>query len=101
MDDTTTADTTATATTAKPAKRQRAKRTNAPLSANAMAARLSKAHGVTVTAKAVRQWCRDNVAKYGDDRYTPHAYDAATVKRIEQAWKDRTARRTASKAGGR
>ena len=86
---------------AKPAKRQRAKRTNAPLTANAMAARLSKAHGVTVTAKAVRQWCRDNVAKYGDDRYTPHAYDAATVRQIEAAWKQRTARRTASKAGGR
>ena len=98
MDDTTTA---TVQPDAKPARKARAKRTNAPLTANAMAARLSKAHGVTVTAKAVRQWCRDNVAKYGDDRYTPHAYDAATVKRIEQAWKDRTARRTASKAGGR
>ena len=71
------------------------------LSANDMAQRLSKAHGVTVTAKAVRQWCRDNVTAYGDDRYTVHAYDAATVKRIEAAWKQRTARRTASRNGGK
>ena len=102
MDDPTTTATTATdaATTAKP-RAKRAPRQTRPLSANEMAAQLSRRFGVTVTAKSVRQWCRDNVAKYGDDRYTVHAYDAATVKRIVAAWQTRTARRTASKNGGK
>jgi hypothetical protein len=97
-DDTTT--TTATATT--PPKAKAKARTSAkPVSANEMAALLSKRTGRTVTAKSVRQWCRDNVEQYGDDRYTVHQYDARMQARIVAAWDKRTARRTASHNGNK
>lgn len=91
----------ATGTATRPERRSNKgprKQSTARINAATMAARLSKAHGRTVTAKQVRQWCRDNVTAYQDDGYTVHAYDAATVKRIESAWKGRTARRNAQSA---
>jgi hypothetical protein len=97
---TATADQTApTAPVKAPRKAKTPRKASKPLSANEMAARLSKRHGSIVTAKSVRQWVRDNVEAYGDDRYTVHAYDARLVQRIEQAWSKRTARRTASRNG--
>jgi hypothetical protein len=100
-DDTTTTTATATAT-AKPRKPRKARGTSAkPVSANEMAALLSKRTGRTVTAKSVRQWCRDNVEQYGDDRYTVHQYDARMQARIVAAWDKRTARRTASHNGNK
>ena len=93
---------TATATvkpTAKPARKARA--SVKPVTANGMAALLSKRFGGIVTAKSVRQWCRDNVTTYQDERYTPHEYDAKMQQRIVAAWTAKSARRTASKSGGK
>jgi hypothetical protein len=105
MADDTTTTTTATATTPPKAQakaKAKARGTSAkPVSANEMAALLSKRTGRTVTAKSVRQWCRDNVEQYGDDRYTVHQYDARMQARIVAAWDKRTARRTASHNGNK
>jgi SMC interacting uncharacterized protein involved in chromosome segregation len=104
MADDTTTTTTATATTPPKAKakaKAKARSSAAPVTANQMAALLSKRTGRTVTAKSVRQWCRDNVEQYGDDRYTVHQYDARMQARIVAAWDKRTARRTASHNGNK
>lgn len=98
MDESTT--TTTAAKPSKPSKPRKSRGTSAkPVSANEMAALLSKRTGRTVTAKSVRQWCRDNVEQYGDDRYTVHQYDSRMQSRIVAAWDKRTARRTASHNG--
>lgn len=85
--------------TAKPAKSAKPRRTHAakPATANDMAARLTKRLGRQVTAKSVRQWVRDNVAAYNDERYTPHAYDGRMQQAIESAFVARTPRAVAAK----
>lgn len=59
---------------------------SATVSAREMAARLSRATGRPVSAKAVRAWVRDNIARYDDGRYTAHGYTPAEQARITAAW---------------
>lgn len=60
--------------------------------ANALARELSKRLGRTISGKVVRQWSRDNIARFGDDKYTAHEYSAAEVKAISAAFAARGTR---------
>jgi hypothetical protein len=64
------------------------------ITANELARKLSRDLKRNVTGKTVRQWSRDNIARFGDDRYTAHEYSAAEVKTITAAF---VARGTRSK----
>jgi hypothetical protein len=40
----------------------------------------------TVTPKAIRSWARERIARFGDDKYTAHAYSVGEVKAITAAF---------------
>ena|ERR1035437_2285316 len=42
-----------------------------------------------VTAKAIRSFARDSIARFGDDKYTAHVYTTAETKAIETAFAKR------------
>jgi hypothetical protein len=69
-------------------------------SANDMSARLSKSLRRTITAKAVRTWARDNIARFdkaAHAEYQTHDYNAAEQRAIVDGFAKRAQRSNAQR----
>ena len=64
---------------------------------NVLARKLTAQLHRTITPKAIRSWSRERIARFGDDKYTAHAYSVGEVKAISAAFAGRAER---SKAQG-